>query len=67
MMSVNFEPSVVENAEKGEQNEIALDEHTLRAQIAALDAKIEFYEGDIEKCGKESAEMLAEVQVLTAQ
>lgn len=66
-MCFNFEPSLVEHDKKGELNEISLDENTLRAQIAAVDKQIAFYEADIKQSDAEIAENEADAVKLAAR
>lgn len=66
-MCFNFEPSLVEHGKKGELNEISLDENTLRAQIAAVDEHIAFYEADIKQSDAENAEIEADAVKLVAR
>lgn len=64
MWRFNYVPWTIDYADKCVQNEMALDEGALRAQIAELDQKIAFYEADIERSEEQSVELLADVQTL---
>lgn len=55
---------MIEYIEKGEENEMPLDEGALRAKIDELDRKIAFYEADIERSDEQSVELLADVATL---
>lgn len=66
-MSYNLLPEVAAQLEQDVRNELTSEINTLRATLEMCDREIAAYEADIAASNQQSAQMLIEVQALTAK